>query len=93
MVKYKNFLPREVKPAGIFASAHYEALDEVVEEVNAWLEENQVDVINIETVLQPTGEESADDALLKSQTQKEMFGGRTGYWFQFLRVWYRAQDQ
>lgn len=81
MIKYKDFEPIERKE-GFFSSIKYESFRDLVERVNAWINENKLEVVSIETLIIPHG----------------MFGGKgpgriggeySTSVFQVVRVWYR----
>lgn len=89
MITYQDFVPRQTGAGGFLSFPTYENLDACVAEANQWIAANQVDVVNIETVLLPNmfrhGEEGTVDAHLKTS------GEMHSTWHQFIRVWHRAE--
>lgn len=87
MILFADFEPRELSSAGFFQAAEHESLGKVLQDVNEWIEKENVDVINIETVVLPNmhnmGEEGTTDPSIRTS------GERSSYWHQFFRVWYR----
>lgn len=78
----RDFLP-EVTVRGILSN-EYEDLGATIARANAWITSQHIDVINVETVLQPN---------LAHRGRSDENGIRTSgevssYWFQVVRVWY-----
>ena len=90
MLKYIDFVPREISKPGLFKEGEHETFDEAVAEANQWLAENKVTVINLETVVLPNiwsrWEEGSADASLGTS------GDNPSRWHQFLRCWYHDDD-
>lgn len=88
MVGYRDFLPREMRPAGFFRPAEYETFPAAVAAANDWIQRNSIQVINVETVVLPNlynpGEEGSGDADIRTS------GEMASHWYQFLRVWYET---
>ena len=88
MLKYKDFVPREIEAPGFFnVEGKHESFDDAVEAANEWLRQNKVTVISIETVVLPNiwarWEEGSVDASLGTSSDAP------SRWHQFLRCWYR----
>ncbi|TNE49286.1 MAG: hypothetical protein EP343_12270 [Deltaproteobacteria bacterium] len=87
MILFADFEPREVSSGGFFKVAEHESLGKVLQDVNDWIEKENIDVVNIETVVLPnihnTGEEGTTDPSIRTS------GEMSAYWYQFFRVWYR----
>ena len=85
MLTLKDFLPQVAEPGGLFKSAKYETLVDVLATVNDWIEENGVHVVNVETVIIPVSVHmpgrSSGDARFR------VWEG-TEFWGQLIRVWY-----
>jgi hypothetical protein len=66
----------------------FESFDRAVAEANAWIESDQVDVVNIETIVLPNlwspYEEGTGDANIVTR------GDFATHWNQFVRVWYKT---
>lgn len=71
-------------------SRSYESFAEVVARANAWLADEGVDLINIETLVLP----GTPGASGETATQVELGVGvlSLGHWHQAVRVWFRERD-
>ncbi|MGI9517982.1 MAG: hypothetical protein ACR2NP_13095 [Pirellulaceae bacterium] len=88
MLRYKDFVPREIAASGFFKVGEYESFDHAVEAANGWLAETEgVRLINLETVVLPNihsrYEEGTGDASIRTS------GDSPSQWHQFLRLWYQ----
>lgn len=87
MIKNKDFAPKITKKGGIFKSTQLENFQEIVNQMNAWIEEAKPDIINIETVVLPNiydpDEEGSEDTMLGTGGQSNVL------WYQFIRVWHK----
>lgn len=87
MLRYKDFVPKQIEAPGFLKEGAHENFDHAVEEANRWLKENSVTVISIETVVLPNiwskWEEGSVDASLGTSSDAP------SRWHQFLRCWYR----
>jgi hypothetical protein len=65
---------------------YYKGLDTAVASMNAWLEDNPVEVITVETVTLPNIHSDEEEGTVDTELSA------TGYalWYQFVRLWYRA---
>ena len=88
MIGFKDFVPGMKDRGGLFRRPEMEQLSESIREANEWISQNDVEVINIETVVLPNmycpGEEGSTDVQLSTS------GDMGSSWYQFVRVWYRA---
>jgi len=85
MLCYHDFKPRVNQTSNVLGIIQKATtLDEVVAEANAWIAENKVTVLNIETLIMPwTGN--------NTRTVGSHFGYAEGMQvLQTVRVWYRA---
>ena len=93
MIRYKDFAPRVLEKAAFLSRAKYDTFDHAVEAAGAWIKENNLDVVNIETVVLPNLGTAGmlDTEAPRSTNSPELddFGARYGSWYQFVRVWYR----
>jgi hypothetical protein len=89
MLKYKNFVPKQIKAAGFFSDADYENFDHAVDAADAWIARSGHAVIQIETVVLPNmyapREKGPNDSYIAAPTTEYS----NTHWYQFLRVWYR----
>ena len=85
MLRFQDFAPRQVARGGVFRSAEYESFESAAAAAGEWLHQQQVRVINVETVVLPNiwREEGTEDVDLR------VFDGHAT-WHQFVRVWYDA---
>ena len=88
MIKHQDFVPKMHVQPGIFKLGQYETFDEALAAANIWIQENNIQVINIETVVLPNiwsrwEEGSTDPALVTS-------GDSPSRWHQFIRCWYNG---
>ena len=87
MIRYRDFVPRQLDPGGFLAPATYESFDAAVDAASAWLVETNVQVLNVETVVLPNVwsrfEEGTNDASLGTS------GESPSHWHQFVRIWYQ----
>lgn len=88
MITFEDFAPGVVERRGTFRYSGFQSFEAAVQAANAWIAENGVEPIHIETVVLPNvwspGEEGTVDA--------ELPGGDMSTWYQFVRVWYRRDD-
>ncbi len=85
MLKYKDFVPEQIKAPGLFDHGEHESFDHAVQACNQWLAQHPVTLVNLETVVLPNiwsrWEEGSTDASLGT-------GDSPSRWHQFLRCWY-----
>lgn len=91
MIAFKDFVPQQTQRQGFIKPAQWETLEQVVGAANNWLRDQEVTIINIETIVVPG---------LRAKTKPESeranfsYGGYTTYsgeWSQLIRVWYTAE--
>jgi hypothetical protein len=88
MIQFHDFVPEMLTPPGFLTMATHETMQTALDRANAWIKENGIRVINIETVVLPNiwsryEEGSRDPALGTS-------GESPSQWHQVVRVWYEA---
>jgi hypothetical protein len=88
MIRYHDFVPQMTKPAAFLSPAEYESFDNALIEANKWIKENDLKVLNVETVVLPNiwsrYEEGSRDPSLG------ISGDSPSHWHQFIRVWYEV---
>lgn len=88
MIRYHDFAPQRTSPPGFLKPAEYEPLDVALADANEWIKENDVRVLNVETVVLPNiwsrYEEGTHDPALATS------GESPSYWYQVIRVWYEV---
>jgi hypothetical protein len=89
MIAYRDFAPRQIRRGFLtdaLTGAQYETFDAALAAANAWIAQEAVTVLQLETVVLPNlwaaGEEGPADAALTTYASIS--------WHQFLRVWYRT---
>lgn len=87
MIWFKDFAPQITRKG--FFKTEFQAFEEALATANHWIALNNIDVINIETVVLPEmwSEEGTTDADLT------VHGDMMSSWHQFIRVWYRHESQ
>jgi hypothetical protein len=70
----------------IFSSTTYASLESALEKANRWIQENEIEFLNVETVLLP--EIGGDDT---TDTHMTTSGEMRSSWYQFIRVWYKTE--
>jgi hypothetical protein len=92
MLAFKDFVPKQLKAPhfGLSAEAQqgsYESLEVALAAANAWVREENVTLVNVETVVLPNlwanWEQGSADPVLG-------VGTTTPLWHQFIRVWYET---
>ena len=87
MIAFKDFVPKQTRKQGFIKPPQWETVEQVVAAANEWIREQEVAVINVETIIAPDisrkGVQSGDGSL-------PGISGGGGGGLQFVRVWYRA---
>jgi hypothetical protein len=90
VIAYRDFVPRLLSPPGFLGEPEFETLQDAVQACGAWIDENGVDVVNVETVVLPNVhhpfEEGTEDVNLRQNDDL------VTPWNQFVRVWYRVES-
>ena len=87
MIKFKDFVPEEVTKSGFFSSAKLEELNDSLSRANIWIEKENINPLNIETVVLPNIHKSSEDG--STDTEIRTSGDMSSNWYQFIRVWYK----
>jgi len=86
MIRFRDFVPELLAPPGLFKDGTHESLEEAVKAANDWIKEENIKVINFETVVLPNiwskHEEGSTDVSLGTS------GDSPSRWHQFVRCWY-----
>ena len=88
MFNFKDFVPKQISPGGFFSNASYESLEQAIKESNQWVDQNDIDVINIETVVLPNIHANDEDG--STDTSLWQGGESSATWHQFIRIWYKV---
>ncbi len=89
MIAFQDFIPRSQGKRLLGVLTDYENLHELVSRVNLWIEQHQIDVLNVETVVVtslPKDTEASPKLQMWSQSD-----GISAY--QIVRVWYRERAE
>ena len=88
MILFRDFAPKQLRPAGFLKAAEYQELHEALADANRWVEENAIEVVNVETVVLP----SLHDPMEEGTTDPELHvsGKMSTTWHQFIRVWFQS---
>ncbi|WP_414574141.1 hypothetical protein [Nostoc sp. CCY 9925] len=94
MIQCKDFAPRITEGGPFGGASDYESFSEVVSEVNQWIENTTIQVINVETVVLPDSLKSTSDGVYGVTVSNGVYPvmisqGVTVNCFQCVRVWYR----
>jgi hypothetical protein len=87
MIRFKDFVPNMVSPPGFLTEAQYESFDDALVAANAWINENNIQLIHIETVVLPNL--WSDHETGTTDVSLETSGQHSSAWHQFIRCWYR----
>ena len=82
MIHYQDFFPELVKEGGILANDEDQSFNFLLARANAWILDEGINVINIETVV-----------LRDRDSSKACFVAEEPFCYQFIRVWYVAEEQ
>ena len=88
MIEFRDFVPEMITAPKLFKPGEYETLEDALVAVNQWIKDDDIRVVNLETVVLPNiwsrfEEGTADVALGTS-------GEMPSHWHQFIRCWYRT---
>lgn len=90
MIAFQDFVPRVKDRGGFLRAPEFDTLRAAVLEANQWIQEQNVRVFNVETVVLPNihqaPEEGSEDVTLRTS------GEMSAHWHQFVRVWYEVGD-
>ncbi|MDJ0678593.1 MAG: hypothetical protein QNJ18_01860 [Xenococcaceae cyanobacterium MO_167.B52] len=82
MICFKDFFPQAIEQRGFFSEDKYENFSSLLDQLNQWLAQNKVEIINIETVV-----------LRDIDDEKTRFLAEEPFFYQFIRVWYQVPDE
>ena len=83
MLHFKDFAP-QIQKKGFFKT-DFQTFEEALSAANSWITSNQIDVINIETVVLP--EMWREDGT--TDTDLTTSGDMMNSWYQFIRIWHK----
>jgi len=82
VINFKDFFPQMIQKERFPADDRYETFSNLLVKVNQWLLEEEVQLINIETVV-----------LRDSDGERTRFLAEEPFFYQFIRVWYEVKDE
>ncbi|HUG70030.1 MAG TPA: hypothetical protein VMM76_19925 [Pirellulaceae bacterium] len=89
MIQFRDFVPEMLAAPGLFKAGEYESMDAALAAANSWINEYEIKIVNIETVVLPNiwsrYEEGTTDVALGTS------GEMPSHWHQFVRVWYQTE--
>jgi hypothetical protein len=85
MIAFQDFVPRRQGRRLLGILTDYENLQELVSRVNRWIEQHEIDVLNVETLLVT---ELPKEAGASPKVEMTSQGTATST-YQVVRVWYR----
>jgi hypothetical protein len=96
VITFRDFVPQPLNytglPRGIFGALkqpEFETFEEAVASANAWIAQEAIQVIHLETVVLP--HLYIQDAKDVSKTDQAIVEGhKVAFWEQFVRVWYEV---
>lgn len=86
-IEFRDFAPAFAKSRVIGEPGLCDDFASAVEAANQWIHDQQIDVVNIETVLLP--DMHARGGTGEGQLFVSTVSG--GYWYQFVRIWFRGK--
>lgn len=87
MIGFQDFEPKEMPPSGFLRLAEYQSLDETSGAANRWINEHDVHVVNIETVVLPSMRSRYEEGTTDAEPRDS--GEFHTPWHQLGRAWYR----
>ena len=89
-LKFKDFVPKQVKPKAFLSPAVYESVEETLKSLDQWvLDHPDIRIINIETVVLPNIHRADESGSGDPELRVKQSDMETARWHQFFRVWYR----
>ncbi|MCU0490739.1 MAG: hypothetical protein MUD01_04095 [Chloroflexaceae bacterium] len=89
LIAFRDFIPQRQRKRFLGMVNEYEHLQEVVSRVNQWIEQSQIDVLNVETVLVSSLPEEDTETLT---TRMDVPGTTSFSNYHVIRVWYRQES-
>lgn len=91
MIHFKDFDIKVTRPAGLISGPEFEPIEETLLRMNNWIEENEILVLNVETLVIPNIF-MGKTGMTKRTSSKGAFkigGSQSSWWYQIFRVWYK----
>jgi len=90
MINFKDFSINVLKKKTILNYPEFEPLEETLLRLNNWIEENEIMVLNVETLMMPNIFEGSSKRTSSKGAYKTTSGGEKSWWYQIFRVWYQT---
>lgn len=92
MIKFVDFAVQISTPRSIFNPPKFEPIEETMLRMNAWIEENEISVLNVETLFIPNmhngvSNDKTEDSYYETKVEEK------NKWFQIFRVWYHGSPE
>ncbi|MBN4071945.1 hypothetical protein JYT83_00855 [bacterium AH-315-F18] len=88
MINFRDFSPKgRVETSFLSHEIIVESLKVPLDRANNWIAMDDIDVINVETVVLPNIYSDQESGTM--DTNLRTSGEVSSYWHQFVRVWYR----
>ena len=91
MIGFYDFLPEVVVEATVLKAPVYEEISGPLRRANDWINQHNVNVVNVETVVLPNINHKREEGSL--DTSLTTRGDYYSTWHQFIRVWYQYEEQ
>lgn len=89
-LKFIDFVPTRLKKGNLFTPSEYERLDELLGEIDKWIEANpEIMILNVETVVLPNIHHRLEEGSTDPELVARESDGVKTRWHQFFRVWYK----
>jgi hypothetical protein len=91
MFNFKDFTIQVTQQATKKTDPQFEPLEETMIRLNAWIEENDVTVLNVETLLMPNIFDNINSRTSSNGAFEMVESGsfKRNWWYQIFRVWYQ----
>lgn len=94
MIKFQDFAIKILRKGNWSNTPIYEEPEETLLRINYWIEDSDISVMNIETLIMP----NIHNAVSPEKTADTYFITKSGEskknrWFQIYRVWYKDTSQ
>ncbi len=90
MIQFKDFTIKMTKPPGFLNNPEFEPLDESLIRMNAWIEKNEIIVLNVETLLMPNIFDGSYNRTSTLGGYKQS-SSEANWWYQIFRVWFQEE--
>ena len=86
LIAFRDFVPQRQRRRLLGMVSDYESLQEVVSRANQWIEQHQIDVLSVETVIMTS---LPDEETQNPNIRMDSPGTTSFSTYQIVRVWYR----